>query len=124
MGKLSQDEIEEYFQKHLPYRTGVLLAHKDLCAKGDWHGTKAVLEACFEASLVTGRMYLNMLGIGKDSGDLLKDVSERIEVGYVKLLRDLEGDSRDGAGTCLRNKWGTWNLISDVREVQKLLAGE
>jgi len=59
-----------------------------------------------------------------DSGPLLKDAAEKAEQMYSKLLRDLEGDSRDDAGTCLRNKWGVWNLVSDVEKVQAFLSGE
>ena len=63
MGKLSETEIEEYFNEHLPYRNQVLLAHKNLCDKGPYDGDQAILRACFEASLVTGRIYLNVLGV-------------------------------------------------------------
>jgi len=66
MSKLSIKQIEEFFNTHLPYRNQVLIAHKKLCAKGPYHGDPAILSACFEASLVTGRMYLNVLGIRKN----------------------------------------------------------
>lgn len=59
-----------------------------------------------------------------ESGDLLKDAAEKAQERYSKFLRDIEGDHRDDAGTCLRNKWGIWNLITDVKEVQTYLAGE
>jgi len=72
MGKLSGTQIEEYFNEHLPYRNQVLLAHKNLCDKGPYNGDPAILRACFEASLVTGRMYLNMLGISMDKNRLAK----------------------------------------------------
>lgn len=36
-----------------------------------WHGDRAQLEAAFEASLITGRIYLNIRGIAKNRHDLL-----------------------------------------------------
>jgi hypothetical protein len=64
MGKLDNQQIEEYFTTHLPYRTRVLLAHYKM-TRNPWTQNIAWLEACFVASLVTGRLFLNMLGIGK-----------------------------------------------------------
>ncbi len=72
MGKLTDLQIEEYFDTHLPYRNGILLVHMKLCAPGPWHGDKHLLNASFEASLVTGRMFLNVLGVGKNSRDELE----------------------------------------------------
>jgi|SRR5271157_2865420 len=63
MGKLTPAEIEEYFAIHLPYRTGILLAHSRI--RPPWPGNVGILNACFVASLVTGRLFLNFLGIGK-----------------------------------------------------------
>ncbi|MFA5554545.1 MAG: hypothetical protein WCZ89_06940 [Phycisphaerae bacterium] len=71
MGKLSNPQILEYFDKHLLYRNQILLAHKKLCDKGSYEGDPAILNACFEASLITGRMYLNVLGISKNKHDIL-----------------------------------------------------
>ncbi len=65
MSKLTSEQIDEYFEIHLPYRNRILIAHKNICAIGPYHGNRAILESCFEASLITGRMYLNVLGIGK-----------------------------------------------------------
>src|SRR5260370_40748817 len=65
MAKLNTAEIEEYFDVHLPYRTRIMLAHFKM-TREPWHGDVAQLQACFEASLITGRMYLNVLGILKD----------------------------------------------------------
>ena len=65
MSKLSKEQIEEFFDKHLPYRNQVLTAHRKLCAPGAYVGDQAILRACFEASLVAGRIYLNVLGIRK-----------------------------------------------------------
>ena len=73
MKKLSDTQIEEYFNKHLPYRNQVLLAHKNLCDKGPYNGDPAILRACFESSLVTGRMYLNMIWIRKKQDSLVKN---------------------------------------------------
>jgi len=70
MGKLSADQIEEYFDIHLPYRTRILLAHYRM-TRAAWHGDRAQLEAAFEASLITGRMYLNVLGVSKNRHDVL-----------------------------------------------------
>lgn len=71
MGKLTTSEIDDYFKVHLPYRTRILLAHykmtHDSAGKDQsWNLNPAWLDACFVASLVTGRLYLNVLGIGKD----------------------------------------------------------
>lgn len=68
MGKLTPDLIEEYFAIHLPYRTRILLAHYQMTRRG-WYGDKAQVDAAFEASLITGRMYLNVLGIAKNRKD-------------------------------------------------------
>ena len=65
MSKLTLEQIDEYFEIHLPYRNRILAAHKNICARGPYHGDRGILESCFEASLITGRMYLNVLGIGK-----------------------------------------------------------
>ncbi len=65
MSKLTPQQIDEYFKIHLPYRNRILLAHKNICALGPYHGNPAILQSCFEASLITGRMYLNVLGISK-----------------------------------------------------------
>ena len=70
MGKLSAALIEEYFAIHLPYRTRILIAHYRMTRQA-WHGDPAQLEAAFEASLVTGRMYLNVLGVAKNKHDVL-----------------------------------------------------
>jgi hypothetical protein len=72
IGKLSRDEIEKHFAEDLPYRTGILLAHYKMTRRS-WtaeRGPVSWLNGCFVASLVVGRTYLNMLGIGK-SGDML-----------------------------------------------------
>lgn len=65
MSKLTSEQLDEYFKIHLPYRNRILLAHKNICARGPYHGDPAILQSCFEVSLITGRMYLNVLGIGK-----------------------------------------------------------
>jgi hypothetical protein len=70
MGKLSAAQVEEYFAVHLPYRTRILVAHYRM-TREPWHGDRAQLEAAFEASLITGRMYLNVLGVAKNKHDAL-----------------------------------------------------
>lgn len=75
MSKLSNKEIEEYFGNHIPYRVGILLAHYKMThdrAGNDksWTGSPGPLNACFVASLVTARAFLNLLGIGKRKGVL------------------------------------------------------
>jgi hypothetical protein len=67
MGKLTPAEIDEYFEKHLPYRTGILLAHYRM-TRVSWTGDVGRLNACFVASLITARLFLNVLGIGKAKG--------------------------------------------------------
>jgi len=71
MGKLTAQEIEEYFEIHLPYRTRILLAHYRM-TRVPWNGDRGQLEAAFEASLITGRMYLNVLGIWKNRHNVLQ----------------------------------------------------
>ena len=71
MGKLTPLQIDEYFELHLPYRTRILLAHYRM-TRAPWHGDRGQLEAAFEASLITGRMYLNVLGISKNRHDVLQ----------------------------------------------------
>jgi hypothetical protein len=72
MGKLSKDEIEKHFTDDLPYRTGILLAHYKMTREPWIHerGPVGWLNGCFVASLIVGRTYLSMLGIGK-RGDVL-----------------------------------------------------
>lgn len=73
MRKLIPEQIDEYFSNHLPYRTRIIKAHKSITDKGVYYGDKAILEACFEAALITGRMYLNLLGISKNGiGQIIK----------------------------------------------------
>jgi hypothetical protein len=67
VNKLTSIQIGEYFKEHLPYRTGMLLAHYRMTRKS-WTGDVNWLNACFVASLVTGRLFLNFLGIGKENG--------------------------------------------------------
>jgi len=69
MNKLNPAQINEYFDKHLPYRTRIMLAHYKMTRTG-WNGNPAWLDACFIASLVTARLYLNVLGVGKIGGAL------------------------------------------------------
>lgn len=64
MSKLSPVHVEEYFSTHLPYRTRILVAHH-MMSREPWHGNAGQLDACFIASLVSGRVFLNALGIGK-----------------------------------------------------------
>jgi hypothetical protein len=68
MGKLTEDQIGIYFSVHLPYRTRILLAHYRM-TRTSWTGDLGQLEACFEASLITGRMFLNVLGISRNPRD-------------------------------------------------------
>ena len=70
MGKLTDAQVDEYFAIHLPYRTRILVAHYWM-TRTPWTGNVAWLQACFEASLITGRMYLNVLGISKNNRDEL-----------------------------------------------------
>ena len=85
-GKLSHELIEEYFSTHLPYRTRIMLAHYRMCISGkpfiraDW-------EAMFEASLITGRMYLNVIGIKRNGERLVPCKPGMREVG----IKDLGG---------------------------------
>src|SRR5258708_33353336 len=85
MGKLDANQINQYFEVHLPYRTRILLAHYKMRhnAVGNfvpWTGPQAWLDACFVASLVTARLYLNMLGIGKKDNGLVNFEDKRDDV--------------------------------------------
>jgi hypothetical protein len=91
MSKLSASVVEEYFAIHLPYRTRILLAHYRM-TRAPWHGDRGQLEAAFEASLITGRMYLNVLGISKNRQDVL--VSTRPQADDVSAV-DLGGNFVD-----------------------------
>ena len=71
MEKLTKALIEEYFNNYLPYRSRILIAHRNLAKDKDYSGDVSILQACFEASLVTGRMYLNVLGISRNYKDEL-----------------------------------------------------
>lgn len=76
MGKLSSGQIEEYFAEHLPVRLRTLLAHYRMThergTKKDksYRGDLGQLEACYLASLVSGRTILNLVGIGKSANGL------------------------------------------------------
>lgn len=84
MAKLSAAQIDEYFAIHLPYRTRIMLAHYRMARSGkpfiqaDW-------EAMFEASLITGRMYLNVMGIGRNSDRLAPHRTKGREIGAKDL---------------------------------------
>jgi hypothetical protein len=86
MGKLTSSQVDEYFSIHLPYRTQILLAHFKMRhdpATGKfipWTGTQSWLDAGFVAFLVTARLYLNVLGIGKDGkGTKLVDFRDQAD---------------------------------------------
>jgi hypothetical protein len=90
MGKLTAAEVDEYFEKHLPYRTRILLAHYRMTRK-EWTDDAGWLDACFIAALVTARLFLNMLGIGKKDGALAKFVPHADDV----TVEDLGGQLLD-----------------------------
>ena len=53
-----------------------MLAHYKMTHDGaggntEWRNNPSWLDACFVASLVTGRIYLNLLGVGKKNGGAL-----------------------------------------------------
>ncbi len=72
MGKLTPDQIVNYFDVHVPYRLGIFLIHYRMTRPNAWSGSNDMLNACFVASLVTTRMFLNTLGIGKKDGKLVQ----------------------------------------------------
>jgi hypothetical protein len=87
MGKLSSDEIERHFAEDLPYRNGILLAHCKM-TRESWTGQRGPVEwlnACFVASLVVGRTYLNMLGIGKSGESLARFNAKPDDVTFEDL---------------------------------------
>jgi hypothetical protein len=103
MSKLNDTQIEEYFSTHLPYRTRILVAHYWM-TREPWtvkRGDGAWLDACFEASLIAGRMYVNALGISKTKHDQLvpsvfrdDDVSAEDLGGTLIDLATLSADDR------------------------------
>ncbi|HEY6332898.1 MAG TPA: hypothetical protein VI756_26470 [Blastocatellia bacterium] len=86
MGKLTPGQVDEYFEMHLPYRTRILLAHYRMTGMA-WSGDPGSLDACFIAALVTGRLFLNMLGIGKRGSELVR---------YRRELDDVMADDLGG----------------------------
>jgi hypothetical protein len=71
MEKLDATQVKDYFNIHLPYRMRIMLAHykmtHDSVGNGiSWAGDPGRLDACFIASLVTTRLFLNVIGVGKD----------------------------------------------------------
>jgi hypothetical protein len=70
--KLSSARIEEYFAEHLSVRVRTLLAHyrmtheRGTSKDRTYSGDVGQLEACYLASLVSGRTVLNLVGVGKD----------------------------------------------------------
>jgi hypothetical protein len=104
MGKLTAPQIDEYFTIHLPYRTRIPLAHYRM-TREPWHGDRAQLEATFEASLVAGRMYLNILGIAKNRQDLL--------IPFRAQHDDVTARSRRHA--CRNRRSGAWGHCAFCR---------
>lgn len=56
-----------------------------------WTGDQGRLDACFIAALVTARLFLNMLGIGKKNGRLARHSPELDDV----MVNDLGGKLLD-----------------------------
>lgn len=93
-------DASEFFEKHLPYKTRILLAHYKMTdgGKREWTADTGQLDACFVASLVTARLYLNFLGLGKSKGVLAPyphdpnsdDVSVTDLGGVALTLNDLK----------------------------------
>ena len=78
MGKLDARQIETYFEINLPPRVRGLIAHYRMTHEPGstvpkaWRGDLGQLEACYLASLVNGRMFWNLMGVGKDRDGALK----------------------------------------------------
>lgn len=73
MGKLSATQIDDYFSKHLPYRTRIMVTHYRMTHDRVGNPTAYTadpgqVDAAFVAALVTARMYINVLGVGKSGG--------------------------------------------------------
>jgi hypothetical protein len=86
-GSLDQQEIERHFREDLPYRTGILLAHYKMTRKC-WtydRGPATWPNACFLASLVVGRTYLSMLGIGKRGNALAPFKAQDTDITFENL---------------------------------------
>jgi hypothetical protein len=91
MGKLSSAQIEEYFAKHLRVRVRTLLAHywmtheRGTGKDKSYCGDLGQLEACYLASLVSGRIILNLVGIGKEPKGLKPFLFKPDDVGADDL---------------------------------------
>ena len=70
MGVLTQSEIDEYCNLHLPYIRGVMLGHYLLATRGQYKDDPRILNATFIGSLIAGRMILEFLGIGLDQSTM------------------------------------------------------
>jgi hypothetical protein len=64
MCKLTQQQIGEYCQTHIPYVRNAMFGHYTLCKKGSFKDEKGIIDAAFLGSLIAGRMILEFLGIG------------------------------------------------------------
>lgn len=64
MAILTDSQIDDYCNRHLPYIRGVMLAHYVLIAKGPYKDDARILNATFLGSLIAGRMILEFLGVG------------------------------------------------------------
>ena len=60
---MTQDEIDRYFRDHIPYRLKLLLEYVD----NDTASPPMKSHAHFIASIITGRLILQFLGIGTSS---------------------------------------------------------
>jgi hypothetical protein len=68
---LSPEKIEEFFNKHLPYRMGILLTYVNIekDSKSIFRKDIGVRNCTFEACLVMCRVLMNFLGINIDIYD-------------------------------------------------------
>lgn len=70
MAVLTDSQIDDYCNRHLPYIRGVMLAHYVLIARGPYKDDARILNATFLGSLIAGRMILEFLGVGLDQSKM------------------------------------------------------
>lgn len=81
---------EKYFEEHIPYNLGILLAHYKNTKK-PWTQDQNILRAMLVGSLVKGRLFLEVLGItySETEGKLVPKLKGKLDNIYST---DLGGD--------------------------------
>ena len=96
MSKLTDDQIRDYHNKHLPYIRRVMWGHYKLTEKGEYKDDPAILDAAFLGSLIAGRMILEFIGItlNQSTMELRSPSKKRADADSVSIV-DINGDLVD-----------------------------